>query len=109
MVVSINYILEDCSRFNQYNLYTEDKVEVWCPKQHHNLILGNLNMKGFRLFRHQTIYQPAAEIDAKRRGSFELMKLIEDSTKVIQDCIDQDYIIGEKSVQEYLDLYYEKI
>lgn len=87
----IIYILENCKRFSEYNLITEEKTLQMSPKKTHNMIMNNL-MLGIGLTP-RTIFSPINEL--KLRGR-ELEDLVRQSDETIKECIEKDYIIGEK-------------
>lgn len=101
--IQIKYVLENCSRFDQHSLYTEDDIKNMCPKRAHSQIVNAI--MSMSRYPSQTIYSPATEQGVKRRGDQHFKELLEDSKKVIQDCIENDIIIGEESIQEIINNY----
>jgi hypothetical protein len=89
----INYILENCMRFPESQLITEEKKNTINVRLEHNkLVYRSMMVSGFRS---QTIFSPANEMAVHGE---ELYALIKQSDEMIYGLIQNDEILGEESV-----------
>lgn len=94
----VQYVMENCFRFGEENLITEDKTKTMCPKLLHTLMVRSFGGG----FISKTIFPPNTEICARKQGNAEFETLIKESKEEIKNCIEHDYIIGEKNVLTFL-------
>jgi len=91
----VQYILENCMRFPESHLITEEKKNTINVRLAHNkLVYRSMMLSGFRS---QTIFQPANEMGVYGE---ELYALIKQSDEMIYVLIQNDEILGEQSVLE---------
>ena len=91
----VQYILENCMRFPESHLITEEKKNTINVRLAHNkLVYRSMMLSGFRS---QTIFQPANEMGVYGE---ELYALIKQSDEMIYELIQNDEILGEQSVLE---------
>lgn len=96
----VTYILENCMRIPEAFILTEDNLPNRNPKTEFNKHINLIGPRG--IYKRDTIFSPNDEMLTRKEGIKAYNKIIKQSNEEIKFCIENDFIHGEESTNEFL-------